>query len=260
MEISLKGATMTEDTITIKDPTSENECDVYIDGEDTIQQLVQVAVDEFELSSGSYYLIRGSKMLNPDLMVKDTSIVNGDTLFLAPDPIGGAFYPKAIWQKRLRQELESFSKDGFYDVTVNNVEEPTIFTVILRDAPAYTKTDEEAFPTLSRQHTVEIVLGRGFPEEAPQVTITSGVFHPNVFEGSNAVCIGTLTKWESEFSLLQLIRNTENLFWEPNLLDPAHTEAVSFYQTHHVVAPPRAWRDDNHESIPIRSGPRVVRK
>jgi len=249
-----------EREITIIDPLTRNECDVIVDDKDTVGELVQVAVNEFELLTGNYYLVKGKTVLAPEMTVGQAGLRPGDVLSLAPDLVGGSALPEPLWKKRLLNEVKALKDDGFYRIKINEHQTPTRILVYYADAPAYRLRRET--PVLARKHSAIIELPREYPMAPPEMKFRGRIYHPNIFKDSKLVCMNMLNNWDPRYTILQLIRNVEQILWSPNLDDPAHREANLTYELNPISPEPRPWTTMTPTSVeekqPVRTGPRVA--
>lgn len=70
-----------------------------------------------------------------------------------------------------------------------------------------------------------------YPSQAPLVTFTPPIFHPNVF-ASGKVCLSILSKgWTPGISVRQILVGVQDLLDTPNENDPANGPANTLYRS-----------------------------
>lgn len=230
--------------IRITDLGTGQSCEIEVHDDHRIAEIVQLVMDEWDLPSGHRMLTRNNEEVIPDQTVGDAGLAEGDNLVLAPDPVGGAELPDIVWRRRLREESNRIEERQFYQVEVTDDGPPLKnrkLTIYLKDAPAYRKVQGNSDPAVVTEHTLEITLRRGFPDEPPIAKFLTEVIHPNVYSGSKNVCIGMLGDWDRSFTIIQLIMGIDTLLSNPNLLDPADRSAVKLYEERPLEHPTRPW-------------------
>ncbi|MCU0861286.1 MAG: hypothetical protein MUE65_03090 [Methanomassiliicoccales archaeon] len=63
--------------------------DMELEGENTIQEIIEGAAGYWEKDAGAYVLRKGKKLLRGQQTVMESGISNSDDLELIPDPEGG---------------------------------------------------------------------------------------------------------------------------------------------------------------------------
>lgn len=63
--------------------------DMELEGENTIQEIIEGAAGYWEKDAGAYVLRKGKKLLRGQQTVLESGIGNSDDLELIPDPEGG---------------------------------------------------------------------------------------------------------------------------------------------------------------------------
>jgi ubiquitin-protein ligase len=230
--------------INITDLGTSQSCEVEVHDDHRISDIVQLVIEAWDLPSGHRMLTRNNEEIIPDQTVADAGLEEGDNLVLAPDPVGGAELPNNIWRNRLQNESNRIEERQFYQFDITDDGPPIKnreLSVYLKDAPAYRKVQGNSDPVVVKEHTLKITLRRGFPDEPPAVKFSTEIFHPNVYSGSNNVCIGMLTNWDTSYTIIQLIMAIDALLSNPNPDDPADPSAVELYKEHPLDPPIRPW-------------------
>ena len=140
----------------------------------------------------------------------------------------------AISSERIKQDLlkiEALSKATTNKVKVKEVlGNPTNVIILELDYPTAPSQD---YPNKVQKQTIlKIELLSRYPFQEPSATITTPIFHPNVYR-SGKVCLGT--KWLATQGLDLLIKRIIQIItFDPLILNeqsPANGEALSWYRT-----------------------------
>ena len=67
--------------------------DMELEGENTVDEIIEGVAGYWQKDAGSYVLRRGKKLLRGQQTVVEAAILDGDELELIPDPEGGADGP-----------------------------------------------------------------------------------------------------------------------------------------------------------------------
>jgi hypothetical protein len=67
--------------------------DMELEGENTIEEIIEGAAGYWEKDAGAYVLRRGKSLLRGQQTVVEASVMNNDELELIPDPEGGCHVP-----------------------------------------------------------------------------------------------------------------------------------------------------------------------
>lgn len=230
--------------IRITDLGTGQSSEVEVHDDHRIADIVQLVIEAWDLPSGNRMLTRNNEEIVADQTVGDAGLDEGDNLVLAPDPVGGAELPNNVWRIRLQNESKMIEERQFYKFEVTDDGPPLKnrkLTVYLEDAPAYRKVQGNSSPTVVTEHTLEITLRRGFPDQPPVAKFVTEIIHPNVYVGSKNVCIGMLGEWDTSYTIIQLIMAIDALLSNPNVHDPADRSAVELYEQSPLEAPIRPW-------------------
>jgi uncharacterized ubiquitin-like protein YukD len=75
--------------IKVKSSESGSSVDMELEGENTVNEIIDSAAGYWGMNAGAYVLRRGKNLLSGAATVADIGIVNGDIVELIPDPEGG---------------------------------------------------------------------------------------------------------------------------------------------------------------------------
>ena len=75
--------------ITVKDAETGNKINMDLEGENTIEEIIETAADYWKKDSGAYVIRYGKKVLHGQISLEDSNIQENDVLELIPDPEGG---------------------------------------------------------------------------------------------------------------------------------------------------------------------------
>lgn len=70
-----------------------------------------------------------------------------------------------------------------------------------------------------------------YPSKPPKCKLPQGFFHPNIYP-SGTVCLSILNEdgdWRPAISVKQILVGIQDLFDQPNELDPAQTEGYQLF-------------------------------
>jgi hypothetical protein len=76
--------------IKLKSAESGSIVDMEIEGDNTINEIIDSAAGHWGMSAGAYVLRKGKSLLRGGARVGELGIMQGDVLELIPDPEGGA--------------------------------------------------------------------------------------------------------------------------------------------------------------------------
>jgi ubiquitin-conjugating enzyme E2 I len=129
----------------------------------------------------------------------------------------------------VQQERKRWRKDhpvGFYARPLNKGDGSTNIFQWECGIPGKAGTDWEG-----GVYKVVLHFTSDYPSQAPTVTFTPPIFHPNVF-GSGKVCLSILTKaWTPGISVRQILVGVQDLLDTPNKNDPANGPANQVYSS-----------------------------
>jgi hypothetical protein len=75
--------------ISVKDAETGNKINLDLEGENTIEEIIESAADYWKKDPGAYVLRFGKKVLRGLMTLDESEINNNDILELIPDPEGG---------------------------------------------------------------------------------------------------------------------------------------------------------------------------
>jgi hypothetical protein len=75
--------------VKVRNAESGATVDMELEGENTVEEIIEGAAGYWEKDAGAYVLRRGKKLLRGQQSVADCGLVNQDELELIPDPEGG---------------------------------------------------------------------------------------------------------------------------------------------------------------------------
>ena len=75
--------------VKIKSAETGDKVEMDLEGDNTIEDIIESVASFWDMPSGAYVLRRGKKILRGSLMIADSGIVEEDVLELIPDPEGG---------------------------------------------------------------------------------------------------------------------------------------------------------------------------
>jgi len=76
--------------IKVKSAESGSVVDMELEGDNSINEIIDSAAGYWGMSSGAYVLRKGKSLLRGAATVAELGIINGDVVELIPDPEGGA--------------------------------------------------------------------------------------------------------------------------------------------------------------------------
>jgi len=75
--------------IKVKSSESGSSVDMELEGDNTVNEIIDSAAGYWGMNAGAYVLRRGKTLLRGSASVADIGMVSGDTVELIPDPEGG---------------------------------------------------------------------------------------------------------------------------------------------------------------------------
>lgn len=75
--------------IKIRDAQTGNSVDMEVEGDNTMEELIDSTADYWKKDPNAYVLRYGKRLLTGPTTVAEASLVEGDVLELIPDPEGG---------------------------------------------------------------------------------------------------------------------------------------------------------------------------
>lgn len=75
--------------IKVKSSESGSSVDMELEGDNTVNEIIDSAAGYWGMSAGAYVLRRGKNLLRGAATIADIGMVNGDVVELIPDPEGG---------------------------------------------------------------------------------------------------------------------------------------------------------------------------
>ncbi len=75
--------------IKVKNAESGSIVDMDLEGDNTVNDIIESAAAYWSMDAGAYVLRKGKSLLRGGATVSELSIVEGDILELIPDPEGG---------------------------------------------------------------------------------------------------------------------------------------------------------------------------
>jgi hypothetical protein len=78
--------------IKVKSAESGSVVDMELEGENTINEIIDSAAGYWGMSAGAYVLRRGKSLLRGTATIASIGMVNGDVVELIPDPEGGGWH------------------------------------------------------------------------------------------------------------------------------------------------------------------------
>ncbi|MFO7619588.1 MAG: hypothetical protein R6W91_08085 [Thermoplasmata archaeon] len=76
--------------IKLKSAESGSVVDMELEGENTVNEIIDSAAGHWGMNAGAYVLRKGKSLLRGGGTIIELGIINGDVLELIPDPEGGA--------------------------------------------------------------------------------------------------------------------------------------------------------------------------
>jgi hypothetical protein len=137
-----------------------------------------------------------TKRLNGDGSVCEEGVENGDTLRIFSESIAGATVAPRARQGALIDDHNGMralcDRDPQISFSANREFAPDEYTVVFT-YPSFVEPPAGAEPPLlGDRHEVRIILGAGYPRQAPFVRWLTPIFHPNIRAADGAVCLGVL--------------------------------------------------------------------
>jgi len=75
--------------IKVKSAESGSTVDMELEGDNTVNEIIDSAAGYWGMNSGAYVLRRGKSLLRGNATVADMGLINDDIVELIPDPEGG---------------------------------------------------------------------------------------------------------------------------------------------------------------------------
>jgi hypothetical protein len=75
--------------IKVKSAESGSVVDMELEGDNSINEIIDSAAGYWNMNSGAYVLRKGKSLLRGAATVADLGLINGDVVELIPDPEGG---------------------------------------------------------------------------------------------------------------------------------------------------------------------------
>ncbi len=79
--------------IKVRSAESGSTVDMELEGDNTVNEIIESAAGYWGMSAGAYVLRRGKSLLRGGATVADMGLINDDTVELIPDPEGGNRIP-----------------------------------------------------------------------------------------------------------------------------------------------------------------------
>ncbi len=80
--------------IKVRSAESGSMVDMELEGDNTVNEIIDSAASYWEMSSGAYVLRKGKSLLRGNATVADMGLINDDVVELIPDPEGGNSVPR----------------------------------------------------------------------------------------------------------------------------------------------------------------------
>lgn len=89
---------------------------------------------------------------------------------------------------------------------------------------------EEGTPWEGGQYYISLEFSLEYPDTHPKAVFSPPIFHPNVFpSGTVALSILSSEEWHPQLTVKDVLLGCQRLLNEPNLKDPANSEAYTVY-------------------------------
>jgi hypothetical protein len=76
--------------ISVKDAETGNKINMDLEGDNTIEEIIEGAADYWKKDPGAYVIRYGKTLLRGSMTIEESGIQNKDILELIPDPEGGS--------------------------------------------------------------------------------------------------------------------------------------------------------------------------
>jgi ubiquitin-protein ligase len=146
-----------------------------------------------------------------------------------------------IRQRRLKSDykkLMNFFKEHPY-IEINSLGEapPEKYLVKYNNIRGLKLDEGKNTPTIITQHTVEIYLHSYYPRKAPQCTIKTPAFHPNISAG--IVCVVDDIDWTPQYDPVTLIFRIGSMlqYQDYNLESPRNGTAANWVKRNKHIFP-----------------------
>ena len=93
----------------MKSAESGSTVDMELEGDNTVNEIIESAAGYWGMNAGAYVLRRGKSLLRGSSTVADMGLINDDVVELIPDPEGGSYIEDGA-----RTEGEARSESGIY--------------------------------------------------------------------------------------------------------------------------------------------------
>ena len=80
--------------IKVKSAESGSTVDMELEGDNTVNEIIESAAGYWGMNAGAYVLRRGKSLLRGSSTVADMGLINDDIVELIPDPEGGRLFIK----------------------------------------------------------------------------------------------------------------------------------------------------------------------
>lgn len=78
----------------MKSAESGSTVDMELEGDNTVNEIIESAAGYWDMNAGAYVLRRGKNLLRGTATVADMGLINDDIVELIPDPEGGSLSAK----------------------------------------------------------------------------------------------------------------------------------------------------------------------
>ncbi len=75
--------------IIVKDAETGNRINMEVEGDNTVEEIIEEAANYWKKNPGAYVIRLGKKILQAELTVEEANLQEGDVIELIPDPEGG---------------------------------------------------------------------------------------------------------------------------------------------------------------------------
>ena len=81
--------------VKVKSAESGSTVDMELEGDNTVNEIIESAAGYWGMSAGAYVLRKGKSLLRGGATVAEMGLINDDVVELIPDPEGGNHIPKS---------------------------------------------------------------------------------------------------------------------------------------------------------------------
>jgi ubiquitin-protein ligase len=129
-----------------------------------------------------------------------------------------------MMKKRLMKEFMNFRNEATEGCWATPVDDLLHWSAIVEGPPGT--------PYENGKFELDVRIGEKYPYEAPNIRFVTKVYHPNIAEGTGAICLDLLkNRWSPAMTLNKTLLCIRSLLEDPNPDDPLNQRAANLYKS-----------------------------